>query len=452
MASNLIQAGGLISGIDTNSLVTQLVAAEKVPLNRLQADKTAKQKSATTLQTLIDKLKNLQNLAKGLASPESFNATSASVSTSGILQAQSDGAATSGSYGVVVAQLARAQRNYSGGFAAKDQAGLFGTGTLSITAGSAAAVDITIDGADTLQSVASKINAQASGVSASVIFDGTQHRLQVSGKQSGDAQAVTFAESGVTLGLSAPTSRIVSAQDAIASIDGFTVRSATNTLSAAIPGVTLTLTGVTAGASYDGGTQLVTGGTSSEVRVATDTTAMKDKVKSFVTSINDVLKDMKAYSASQKNPDSSMTSVEQRIRSILGAPVAGLSSAMSALNQLGVSTNRDGSMTVNETKLTALLVSDPEGVSKVLAKTDTTTGVASAMQTAIEGFVAASSGTLVMKKKSIEDTARGYDKRIDDMSKRLDAYESRMRKQFNAMEQALAKLNSAAGALVSTKV
>ena len=81
-------------------------------------------------------------------------------------------------------------------------------------------MDITVDGTDTLDSVAAKINSSGARVNAAVIFDGTNYRLQVSGTDSGVDNAVTFTETGTTLGVDDPANELVAAADAVFEIDG----------------------------------------------------------------------------------------------------------------------------------------------------------------------------------------------------------------------------------------
>lgn len=454
MATTPFAVSGLISGIDTSALVTQLVNAEKAPINRLNAEKTSRQRAATSVQSLIDKLKNLQTQVQELESGAALNVSKVQVgggsgTSSAPLSATPSGATAQGTYSVIVGQLAKAQRNYSSGFAASDQAGLFGTGQLSIAVGTNAAVDVAVDASDTLTTVANKINAQASGVSAGVVYDGSSYRLSITGRKSGAANAVTFSETGTSLGLSAPASVVVTAQDAKVSVDGFLISSASNILPEAIAGISLTLNSVSSGASFDANTQTIVGGTGTEISVSPDTAAMKTKVSTLVTTINDIFKDVKSFSTTQKTQDSSINAITTRLRSIIGSSVSGLDQAMSSLSQIGISTNRDGTLSLKESTLEGLLAKDSSAVSRLFEKTSSTTGIASTLDDAITAFVASSGGTLVMKKQSIEAYTKTIDQKVDAMTKRLDSYETRMRKQFSAMEQSMAKLNQAAGALGS---
>lgn len=439
---------GLASGIDTTTLVNQLVTVERQPISRLQSARSAKASQANQVQALTDKLRNLQKLAQNLEAADKANAMTASASDASVA-VTATGAAAAGSYSIRVAELARAQRTYSDGFAQKTTAGAVGTGTISVTVGSAAAVDVSVTASDTLETVAQKLS-QVAGITSSVIFDGSNYRLQVAGAATGAANAVTFAEQGTTLGLAKPENQIMAARDAKISIDGFTVTSASNTVSEAVPGLTIQLKAVTAGATYDQQAHTISGGVATEVSVASDTAALKTKVKDLVAAINDVNKDVKAFSTSQKSADAGIQSVTSRLRAVIGAPVSGLDQTMSALSQIGIATNRDGTLSINDSKLDALLSAKATSVVRLFSTSGATTGVASRIDDAVDAFVNSTSGTLVAKKKSMDDSVTQMDKRLDLMNRALDKYQTRVQKQFSDMEQAITKLNQAAN-VIATK-
>ncbi|MCC6812177.1 MAG: flagellar filament capping protein FliD [Deltaproteobacteria bacterium] len=423
--------------------MNQLVAVERQPIARLQTQRSAKASQAQQVQALTDKLRKLQTLTKGLETSDKMNATSVTTSATGNLTATSTGLASPGSYSVRVAQLAKAQRTYSDGTQDKSTAGVFGAGTISVTVGQAAAVNVTVDPADTLESISEKLNA-VSGVSSSIVYDGSSYRLQVAGLATGAANTITFSEQGTTLGLSKPDNQVVAAQDARVSIDGFTVTSATNTLAQAVPGLSLKLSAVTDGATYDTNTGKISGGVATELSVGVDAAAIKQKIKDMVTALNDVNASVKAFSTSQKNPDAGVQSITARLRAVIGAPVSGLDQTLSALSQVGVSTNRDGTLSLDETKLDGLLAGNPTGVTRLFVTSSGTTGVASKLDDAIDAFVNGTTGTLVAKKQSMDRSVSDMDKRLDVMNRALDAYQTRVQKQFSAMEQAVTKLNQAA--------
>ena len=131
-----------------------------------------------------------------------------------MLKASATGGASLGTYEIEVGALAKAGRNYTNGFTSKSQTGLFGTGTLSITVGEDDPVGITVDGTDTLETLVTKINASDARVTAGILFDGSKYRLQISGNETGAANALVFDDGTTTLGLADEGNQLVYSFDA----------------------------------------------------------------------------------------------------------------------------------------------------------------------------------------------------------------------------------------------
>ena len=171
-----ITFGGLATGLDTAAIITQLMTLERRPIFRLEDKQQAYESQASKWRSVKSRLSSLTDKVSALGERKDVLSTTVSSSDEKVFTATSLGGAPLGATEVNVTSLAQAERTYSDAFSASDTAGLFGTGTLSITVGSDAAVDVTIDGTDTLQSVVDKINASDADVSAGVLFDGTNYR------------------------------------------------------------------------------------------------------------------------------------------------------------------------------------------------------------------------------------------------------------------------------------
>lgn len=172
-----ITFSGLASGLDTNSLIAGLVNAERAPITRLQAKQSLIDSKSRKLTTLKTRLDDLRTAALALDSRSEAMPTKAKSADESVLVATGSGGASLGRFDVRVERLASAPKVYSNGFSARDATGLFGTGTLSLAVGSSTA-NLTIDGTDTLDSVVSKVNNAGLGLTAGVLFDGTQYRLR----------------------------------------------------------------------------------------------------------------------------------------------------------------------------------------------------------------------------------------------------------------------------------
>lgn len=431
-----IQFSGLATGIDTGSMIKQLVQLERMPIARVQV----RQKDLQTQQSKFNDLKNLLNTvrdkARALDRMDEVLTTSVKSADETIVRASATGGVGIGRYSIDVTSLATAERTYSNGFNSKVATGLFGDGNLSIQVGSGTAVDIAVTTEDTLESVAAKINNSGAAVDASVIFDGTNFRLLVAGEQTGAANAITFGETGTSLGLNVGGNQYQAAADAVFSIDNLPMTSATNTVSSAISGVTVDL--------LKSGTSIVD--------VQRDSAGFEAKMKEFVDAYNAVQKKINtesAFTGTARGPeslvgDSTLRAVQTRLRTLVGSQVSGITGDYTTLASLGVTSLNDGQLKIDSTKLKAALADDAEAVGRVLIRdTDNgTDGVMQLMQDLVKSFNEAPNGTITARIKGIDRRVKDYDKQIDAMERRVDSYETRLTAQFSAMEQLVSGLNS----------
>ncbi|MEQ9323630.1 MAG: flagellar cap protein FliD N-terminal domain-containing protein, partial [Polyangiaceae bacterium] len=197
----MINFGGLATGIDTQSLISGLMAAERIPLQRLQSKQKDLTGAKDKLSDILSKFSEVGKAAKELSDATGFGSFAAESSSEGLIATASTPQGE-GSFSLVVNQMAKAQRSHSNGMASSTGA-LGQSGTMSITVGGDAQIDITVDATDSLTDVAAKINASGARTNASVVFDGTDYHLMVQGTDTGAQNAVTF--SGLTMGLDANT-------------------------------------------------------------------------------------------------------------------------------------------------------------------------------------------------------------------------------------------------------
>ena len=191
MTTPLASFSGLATGIDTASLIDQLVALERRPIEQIQDKQTDLNRVSGRLNTIRSQLNSLKSSAEEMDDASDLLTTQATSSDEDSVLASSTGGSPLGQYSLNVTALAQAERTYSDAFSSKDTAlndasllgGTFTGGTLSLTVGSAAQVDVTVDDTDTLETLVSKINSSGADVSAGLLFDGTDYRLQVTGTQ-----------------------------------------------------------------------------------------------------------------------------------------------------------------------------------------------------------------------------------------------------------------------------
>jgi flagellar hook-associated protein 2 len=419
-----ISFGGVGSGMDTESIVTGLVSASSGSLNSLKSRATETDSAVSTLSSVSSLLSTLQKSVGVLADARDAASYTATSSSSAIA-VSANGTAQPGAYSITVNKLAKEQRNYSTTFASSTTA-LAQSGTMNLKVGSGTAVDIAVNDTDTLEDIAGKINASGARISASIFNDGTNYRLQVRGLDTGEANSVTFA--GLNLGL--PGNQVQAAQDASVQIDGFTVKRATNQIAGAIQGVTLALTQEST--------------TPVSINVGTDNSGTQKKIQAVVDAYNAVVNKVhtaagygttKATNATLSG-DSALRSITQRLSDTLTSRIT-TGSQFTSLASLGLSSNRDGTLALDSTKLTSALEKDAAGVTSVLAGANGGRGVMDIMSDLVKGMTAAG-GTVALRQDSLTSRAKSLRDQAGREQDRLDRYAETLRKQFTAMDTTVA--------------
>jgi flagellar hook-associated protein 2 len=417
--------------MDTEGIVTGLVNASSGALNTLKTRASDNDSAVSTLSSVSSLLATLQKSVDALSNTRDVGAYTASSSSSAIA-VSANGTALPGAYNIKVNALAKEQRNYSTTFSSMSDA-LGQTGTLSLKVGTGTAVNVDVTATDTLDGIAAKINASGQRISASVFNDGTSYRLQVRGLDTGEANTITFGETGVALGLTAPTSKVQSAADASLEIDGFTVKRSTNQISGAIQGVTLALTEVTT--------------TPATVRVQNDPAGLQTKVQSVVDSYNAVVNkihQVAGYGTTKGTNavlqgDSSLRSVMDRLQGALTTKVG--TGAYQLLSSIGLTSNRDGTLKLDSSKLSSALSSDAAGVATLLAGQGSGQGVMDIVSDLTKNMTS-SKGTISLRSDSLSARAKSLRDAADRENDRLNRYADALRKQFTAMDTTVAGNNA----------
>ncbi len=427
--------GGLVSGLDTSSLIEKLVSAERSNARLL----TTKQSNLSAQRSIVDRLSSavaaLGTAARGLDLDSELRPRAATVSDSRMNVAVSSSAAAT-AHEVRVKQLASNQVTQSNTYAS-DTAGIAGTGSLAITVGTETK-NISYDSTDTLSTIASKITNANAGVSASVLFDGSTYRLMVASKESGTAKAATFVDSGSGLGLSSPANIKVPARDAIVSIDGVDVTRSTNVISDALAGVTMTLNSVHQDSEANG-----------KLSVGLDNKALTEKVKTLVTNYNAVntqLQVQLSYTGTTKGEntlfgDSTLRQLQMALDRKMSTEYGGTN-----LGALGMTRDKTGVITLDEAKLTAAVAADPDIASKLFV----TGGFATTLASLADSYTTSGTGFFAAKSEAITARSKALQQQIDRIDLGADKLQSRLERQFAALEEAMAKLQSQSAFLSRT--
>lgn len=427
---------GIASGVDTNSIVDQLMAIERNKIARHNLRTRSIEAEATGLRDVQTRLKALKGAAEALRSPGLWTNTQTVESSDPTrISVERTGMAPAGGHSITVRRLASAEQE---GFtyAPSTTAGELTVGGKTVAI---AANATTADLAASINST-SDLAVYATAIDADTIV--------FTGRQTGAAGAFDVASTQ----LAADASLTQAAKDAEYSLDGGTSwkASSSNVLTDAVVGLKITLKGATTDAA------------SINVGVAgVDTAQVKEKVKAFITAYNDVVASTRSKLDERgvANPqtmteaakgrlfgDTGLGSMLSRLRVTMSDAVAGVTdSAMNELHEMGISTGkatggstspdaRMGKLVLDEAKLDAALA-DPTKVGALLGA-----GGGSGFAQKIEALIDAEAGTtgvLSGRLKVNADEVKRVKDRITTTEQRIELQEKRLRAQFAAMEKAM---------------
>lgn len=361
MTTSIGYALGAGSGLDIQALVTQLSDAAKAPKEALITSRaTANQAKISGLAQVSSAIDGFASALSGLISGGTLFSQPSVSDPSAFTASAIAGARLAGlSASVEVERLAQAQTSVAGYLTAATDP--VGEGTLTINVGGGAGVDVTIDSTNNnLNGLAKAINDKNAGVTASVVTDTNGARLVVKGK-TGDAAAFTLTvPGGTTSGLerfaTAAMDTPLDAHDALVKLDGVEVNRATNSFSDLIPGVQIDL-------------KSAKPGTTVSVGVTRPTAAISQGVQDFVSAYNELMNMIAEQTKAGTGADAGALrgdiGVRELQRRLSQLPTQALSSTGTGphtLAEIGVRTNRDGTLGVDSGRLASILASDPDGV------------------------------------------------------------------------------------------
>lgn len=439
-----IVSSGIGSGLDIAGIVQSLVAAEGQPVEsrisqqeaRAQAKLSAFGSLKSALADLRDKLDVMKNLdkfltRKAVSGNEDFFTVSAGTS------------ALPASYALEVVQLAQSQKLTSGAFTDSDT--VVGTGTLTLTIGADTAdIDITSEN-NTLAGIRDAINAASDnpGVAATIVNADSGSYLILTSESTGAAQGITVTQTGGDGGLSAleydpgmgltSLTESIAPQDALIRIDGFDVMSDSNSFEGAIDGVTISVLQETSGSTES-------------LTVENDEDAARDLVADFVESYNaliDMFDSLTDYNvdaeiAAPLLGDSTVRSIRDQIRRELSTAVTDIDAPFTTLSEVGIEVQLDGKLEIADDKLSTVLADDFVKFGQLFANSD---GFAVRLHELSDGFLK-TEGIIEARTKGLEEKIDGFTDDRAALNERLASLETRLLRQFNALDSLLAQLSS----------
>lgn len=434
---------GLVSSLDTTSLINSLIQADAGQQTLLKQQVTSTTSLVTALQGLNGQVASVASLAAAAAQPAAFDLYAASTSSPTVTATAGTGS-TTGSIDLVVNQLAQSQSSVSAAMTAwpVDPAPLTIVSDGKTT-------DIT-PASNSLDDIVSAINSSGAGVSAMKVAAGVdgggtpQYRLQFTSTTTGAASAFSVYQ-GTSADVSGGTATDLLAQPGAASLRVAqdaqvtlwagtpaqqSITSSTNTFSSLLPGVSVSVSAVS--------TNPVT------VTVARDTSKTATVASNLVTALNTVFATIATKSAVVNSTasdgtstvsgglftgDSSVRGVGQALLTAASAPVNGISPS-----EIGVSITRDGNLQFDQDKFSAALASDPAKVQSMML--EISSRVSAAATAASDPYT----GTLTSQITGQQKVIDGLGAQISDWDTRLATRRASLEQTYAAMEVQLSNL------------
>ena len=428
-----IVSAGIGSGLDVNSLVSQLVSAERAPADtRLNTDQSTTKTQISAFGSLGSVLSGLQTALDAFKTSGADPSRTATVATGAGFTASASTTAALGSYAIRVEKLASTQKLQSAAVGSTTQVGY---GTLSLKVGTDAAVNVTIaQGKGTLADIRDAINAATGspGVGASLVHGDAGDVLVLNSPRSGSNGALSITTSGGDGGLSAlattggTLTEVTPAGDAEVWVDGVKRTSASNHLTDLIDGVTLDLTKAQTGVDF-------------KLAVAGDPTSLHTRVDAFVKAYNAAVTTLRTQSAAgDKDTKGGPLSGDATPRALIQALRSAMGSDYADMAALGLKTAVDGTLTLDGGKLDATLAGDPGAVRRAF-------GDGAAYSTALRATLTAyagDAGLIAGRTKSLNDHLKNIQGQRDDLDRRMSQMETDYRRQFTALDSMMAQMQS----------
>jgi flagellar hook-associated protein 2 len=445
----MLTAAGVGSGLDIEGLITQLVAAERDPVEaRLERKESELKQEISAFGTLKSALSTFQDSASNLNRLSTYNQRTAASTNDDVVGITARAGAEPGNYSLTVSQLAKAHSLASGSYTSVNDP--VGSGTLTFRFGTTSysevpegseqipaytgfavngertQAEVVIDASNnTLEGVRDAINDADVGVSAVIVNDGTGFRLLISSEESGaenslqisvdDADGNNADQGGLSAlafnGGGSGMTQTLAGQDAVFTLNGLEISHSSNLAEDVIEGISLDLKELTDTGSVT-------------VSVAEDTESLKEGIKDFVDKYNEYLNTINrltAYDPGTKvagalQGDFSARSVTSQLRQALTSSVEGFEGAFTSLAEVGITSQVDGTLSISDTKLDAALEEHYDDFVKLFASigdpTDSSINYVSATDDTMVGSYAVNISQ-VATRASLNGNAIGFPRTID---------------------------------------
>ena len=442
------------NNIDFNQVVTAIMAQESQPLTALQTQKSDLDTQKTAFGTLAGKLTSLQTAIETLDTSSGVSSLAATSSDTSVGVSASSGS-IEGSYEVVVSSLARRQVTASMSTYTSTDAIVATGGALTLTGADGKSTTIPVGATMTVKELVNAINsAQDAPVTASLVQSTPgSWQIVLTGRHTGSANAFTVS-SGLSGGQGlafidtdgngvsgdSEADNVRQARNAALTVNGLAISSASNDITDAVPGVTLTLT-------KEDATKTVA------VSVTRDASAATDKVQSLVTAYNDLvgfINDQRSAATSGKTSiarDPLINSLKNALRGALLGPYAN-SGSFDRLAAVGIGFDQTGKMVLDKPTFQKAVNGDMTSVQRLFSGDDGHGGAFGAIDKLITDYTK-SGGLVADVRTRLTAQMSSLATRIDTLSDQLDRRKETLQKEYQAADEAMAQLNAQSQSLSS---
>lgn len=450
------------TALDVPTLVSQLMAVERRPIDNLNAKITSCETKISSFGTLSSLVSSFQTASKTLNT--SLQKLAAAPSDPGVLSATVGSTAVPGAYAVNVSQLAQSQNLVAAGKISSTAAigdgtattvtfdlGTINGGTLTngvysgaaFTSNGSGTASITIDGSNnTLEGIRDAINSAALGVTATVVNDGsgTPYRLALTSSSSGVSNSLKITTSGGDGSINSllaydpagtqNLTQTLAAQNANFTVNGIAITSKSNTVNEAIQGVTLTLNNTTVAPA--------------SLAVARDTTAINTAAAGFVDAYNALASQIKSRSAYGTGAtgagalagDGTLRLMQEQLRGIFNTPASG--GTLTSLGQVGIAFQRDGSLLLDSSKLDSAIAANFSDVTHLFSSS---TGYATRLEAWANSALQAG-GLIDTRTQSLNQYVKDQNEAVDRLENRMTALQKKYTAEYTNLNLLLSSMNS----------
>lgn len=426
-----ISSLGVGSGLDLNGLLDQLQEAEQEKLVPIQQQQVDQKTQISAYGKLQSSLSEVQSSASDLNDPELFNSVTSNVEGESV-EAAATPDAPPGRYDVEVQQLATASSIATQGVDEETVLNANTEASLDVTLNDGTAQNIKVEADSTLSDVRDAINASDAGVSASVVFDGSQSRLAIASESMGAEAGIDSVTFNGLDGMALDDGTEIQGKDAKLDVNGVAITSDSNQVEEAIQGTTLSLT--------DTGESTVT--------VARDEESIRGAITGFVDSYNDMKSttaDLTSFSSEDGETqagdllgDSTTRMAESRLRSTMTESVG--EDGLQTLEDVGISMNVDGELEIDDEQLDEALSTQPGAVQTLFSGTDESAGIAGRVEEELDTMLG-ENGMVAGAVTGAENQKDRLEERYSSMEDSIATTVDRYRTQFQELDSMVSEMN-----------